>query len=68
MTRDSCAPSSPSFYIFLKQKWVARVMASEMWACSKQETRKISSVLEYSVSSRRDVFDNKLTVPKERKN
>ena len=43
-------------------------MASEMRACSKQETRKISSVLEYSVSSRRDVFDNKLTVPKERKN
>ena len=40
-------------------------MENEMWAI--QETRKTSSVWEYSVSSRRrDVFDNKLTVPKEK--
>ena len=44
-------------------------MGNEMCAWSKQETRKITSVWEYSVSSRRrDVFDNKLTVPKEKKN
>ena len=69
MAQNSCSLSLPSFFIYLKQKWVARVMGNEIWAWSKQETRKTSSVGEYSVSSRRrDVFDNKLTVPKEKKN
>ena len=69
MAQNSCAFSLPSFFIFLKQKWVARVMENEMWAWSKQFKRLEKKVPceKYSVSSRRrDVFDNKLTVPKEK--
>lgn len=46
-------------------------MGNEIWAWSKLGTRKTSSVLEYcfvTISRRRDVFDNKLTVPKGKKN
>ena len=36
MAQNSCALSLPSFFIFLKLKWVARVIKNEMWAWSKQ--------------------------------